>query len=167
MAKRARARKKKSTQTCATQWSMQITAPATSTLTTHPHLFHPSTAQARAWFLLCWVVWSLGPIHTHIQRCQLKVLSCTPSNFHLKRERFLFFFFFLEKTEEKHESNDWLFCQKVRVTWRLWARLPFSEASGVGKRISSTLQWLYVVHLHWDKWLNEMWWARFGTKSEH
>ncbi len=110
--------------------------------TTHPHLFHPSTLQAWAWFLLCWVVWSLGPIHTHTE---VSVKSAELHAFKRSFEKRKISFF--RETEEKHESNDWLFCQKVRVTWRLWAGLLFSKTFGVGKRLSSTPEWPYLLAL--------------------
>lgn len=80
---------KKSTQTCAAQWSMQITAP------TAPAPEHIPTSSIPPGLSSS----SFGPSEVYSQRCRLEVLSCT----HLRRQR--------EKLEGNHKfRSDFLFC---------------------------------------------------------
>lgn len=90
--------------------------------TTHPHRFHLSTLRARAWFLLCWVVWSLGTIHT---RTEVSVKSAELHAFkllsliHLKRELFLF------KKDRRKTRVEWLtFLSESK--W-LWGKSPLAR----------------------------------------
>lgn len=78
--------KKKSTQTCAAQWSMQITAPTAPTPEHIPTSSIPPGLGSS----------SFGPSEVYSQRCRLEVLSCT----HVRRQREKFdFFFFVSQTE--------------------------------------------------------------------
>lgn len=72
-------RPKKSTQTCAAQWSMQITAPAAPAAPAPQHIptssIPPGSSSS-----------SSGPSEVYSQRCQLKVLSYTHFT-HPRRQR--------------------------------------------------------------------------------
>lgn len=79
--------------------------------------------------------------HTHTE---VSVKSAELHAFKRSSEKLKVSFFF-RKIEEKHESYDWLFCQKVRVTWRLCERLLFGKTSGVGTGTSITLGRCYGI----------------------